>query len=223
MATDARLSTSHLPNPHGYVSCTVVPQAPPLIPAQSLAGIIGLLHRVVAAQIARRRLAGPLIVLICSRLRRIAGRLADIAARLQAGRLRRRAASRRRPAQQPTRPCRKPPLPQGFAWLVRLVQETAGGASQLRHLLAQPEMADFIAAAPQSARPLRSLCWMLGIRPPPGLKPAGSAPAAVPDPPAAADPPAPAATPPGPPSPSRASPPLPPLLHLSGSGPPVQA
>ena len=179
----------------------------------------------MAAQIAGRRLPGPLIILICSRLRRIAGRLAGIAARLQAGRLRRRAAPRPRPAQpaaRPERPRRPRPLPDGFAWLVRLVPDAAGGASQLRHLLAEPEMAAFIAAAPQSARPLRSLCWMLGIRPPPGLNPVRGMPPAAPDPPAAADPPAPAAAPLGPPSPSRASPPLPPLLHLSGCGPPVR-
>ncbi len=73
-------------------------QAAPSIPAQSLASIIELLYRVVAAQIAGRRLAGPPIILICSRLRRIAGRLASIAARLQAGKLRRRAAAHRQPA-----------------------------------------------------------------------------------------------------------------------------
>ena len=173
----------------------------------------------MAARIAGGRPAGPLIILICSRLRRIAGRFAGIAARLQAGRLRRRAAPSPRPAQpaaRPKRPYRPRPLPQGFAWLVRLVPDAANRGSQLQHLLAEPEMAALIAAAPQSRRLLRSLCWMLGVRPPPGLKPARSAPPATPDPPAAA---APIATPP----PSLASPALTALVPPCACGPPVRA
>ena len=200
-------------------------QPAPPAPADRLASVIDLLCRVVAAQIAGRRLAGPLIILICSRLRRIGTRCAAIATRLRTGRLRRRAAPRPRPAPpaaRPQRPHRPGPLPQGFAWLLRLVPETAGGASQLRHLLAQPDMEALIAAAPQAGRPLRSLCRMLGVRPPPGLKPARSAPPAAPDPPTA-NPPAPAAAPLATPPPSRASPPQPPLLPLSACGPPVRA
>ena len=198
-----------------------MPPPPPPIPAQSLESIIDLLYRVVATQIAGRRLAGPLIILICARLRRIAGRHAGIAARLQAGKLRRRAEKRRRPAMPatlPARPRRPRPLPAGFAWLVRMVQETAGGASQLRHLLAQPEMAEFIAAAPQSARPLRSLCWMLGIRPPPGLLTPPATPAAAPD---RAEAPgrAPPASPSDPPKPGAPAPSIP----VRACGPPVPA
>ncbi len=177
------------------------PTAPPA-PADRIAGIIDLLCRSAAAQIAGRRLAGPLIILICARLRRIAHRLTAIAARLQAGKLRRRTVIRRQPAARPTRPTRPRPLPQGRAWLMRLVPEAPAAASQLRYLLAEPEMADFIAAAPQVGRPLRSLCWMLGVRPPPGLKPRRNPPA-EPEPPA---------NPPGTPPPSRAARPLPPRL-----------
>ena len=201
------------------VSISVVTPFPPPAPADRLAGIIDLLCRSAAAQIAGRRLAGPLIILICSRVRRIAGRLAGIAARLQAGKLRRPAATRRQPA-RPKRPYRKRPLPQGRAWLMRLVPEAPAAASQLRHLLAEPEMAAFIAAAPQAGRPLRSLCWMLGVRPPPGLKPAQSTPSAAPAPQAAATRPAQARAPLATPPPSPASPPP---LHPPACGPPVWA
>ena len=204
------------------------PAAPPA-PAERLASIIDLLCRIVAAQIAGRRLAGPLIILICSRLRRIAARFAGIAARLQSGRLRRRSASPPRPAQpatRPNRPDRKRPLPHGFAWLVRLVPQAAAGASQLQYLLAEPDMAALIAAAPQAGRSLRALCWMLGVRPPPGVKPARRAPPAAPDPPAspaAAGPPPRTAAPPIQPPPSRASPPPSPLPPFGACGPPVRA
>jgi hypothetical protein len=41
----------------------------------------------------------------------------------------------------------------------------AGYASQLNHLLAEPEAAALLAASPQAARILRPLCHLLGIRP----------------------------------------------------------
>lgn len=192
-----------------------MPPLPPPAPADRLAGIIDLLCRSVAAQSAGGRLAGPLIILIWSRLRRIAGRFAGLAARFRAGKLVRRAATGRRPA-RPGRPQGKRPLPQGSAWLVRLVPQAAAGASQLRYLLAEPEMAALIAAAPQARRLLRPLCRMLGVRLPPGPPAPGSAPPAAPDPPAAAEPI-------GTPQPLRASPPLRPPPHLRAGFPPVRA
>ena len=48
----------------------------------------------------------------------------------------------------------------------------AGFGCQLQHLLSDPEMVALISAAPQQmGRVLRPLCWMLGIKPPPGLFP----------------------------------------------------
>ncbi len=69
---------------------------------------------------------------------------------------------------------------------MRLVPQTASGASQLQHLLAEPEMAALIAAAPQMGRILRPLCRMLGVRPPPGLRAPPPARAPAPASPAAA-------------------------------------
>ena len=140
------------------------PAAIPAAPAESFARLIDRLCRAVAARGGRGRLAGPLILLVWARLRRIAARFARLAARAQAGAP---LAAPRRPASP--RPGGPPParLPRGFAWLVRLVPEAASGASQLQHLLAAPEMAELLAAAPQAGRLLRPLCRMLGVRPPP--------------------------------------------------------
>lgn len=63
-------------------------------------------------------LAGPLVILIWSRLRRLSGRIVRLAARIEAG-------------TPPAKPCRKratpPPLrlPRGKAWLVRLMRMDA--------------------------------------------------------------------------------------------------
>jgi hypothetical protein len=59
------------------------------------------------------------------------------------------------------------PMPRGRAWLVRLAgYRAAGYGSQLEHLLADPAMAEFVAAVPAAARILRPLCQALGISPP---------------------------------------------------------
>ncbi len=50
---------------------------------------------------------------------------------------------------------------------MRRLPQAAAAASQLQHLLADPAMADLLAAAPQAGRLLRPLCQMLGVRPPP--------------------------------------------------------
>ncbi len=155
------------------------------------AAIIDLLHRAVAARIAGGALAGPLIILICGRLRRMARRFASLAARHVAGRLHIR---RRAPSPRPARRRSGPPgwYPRGHAWLVRLVPAAAGGGSQLQYLLAEPEMADFLAAAPQAGRILRPLCRALGIRPPETLRlkpPARRTPASPPPAASPSDPP----------------------------------
>ena len=186
-----------------------MPHAPPPAPAERLARIIDLLCRAVAARSAGGALAGPFIILIWGHLRRRASRIFRLAARLAAGT--KPASPRIQPA-RPTRP--KPPqrLPRGFAWLVRLVPETASGAAQLQHLLAEPEMAPLL-ASPQMGRLLRPLCRMLGVTPPPEIaKPPPVTPAA----PARATP---RASPPVPP-PRPASPPR---VGPAACGPPVAA
>jgi hypothetical protein len=106
-----------------------------------------------------------------NRLRGIKLTFARLAARIDAGIfVPRRSAKRPQTAQKPRA---KNPLPQSPAWLIKLVPDAAASASQLRFLLADPEMAALLAAAPASAsRPIRSLCRMLGVEIPPILPPA---------------------------------------------------
>jgi hypothetical protein len=152
-----------------YVLVSFMPgTAPPA--ADRFARIIDDLCRAVAAHIARDRTAGPLIVLIWSYLRRKAARFAALAARVRTGTLPAAPAARRRAARPASsRPRQR--LPEGFAWLVRLVPEAACLGSQLQHLLTDPEMAALVSAAPGMARILRPLCRMLAVAPAPGLLP----------------------------------------------------
>ncbi|HET9147372.1 MAG TPA: hypothetical protein VFN77_04940 [Acetobacteraceae bacterium] len=125
-------------------------------------GLCGAVARRVGPRIGFGGIAGPLIILIWSRLRRIATRFTRAATS---------SPTPFRPqaiitAKRPPRPRQPRPhlLPRRKAWLLRLVPETSAGASQLRHFLADPEIAGLLATAPQLHRALRPLCHMLGIR-----------------------------------------------------------
>jgi hypothetical protein len=140
----------------GYVLLLFVTQSASLAPADRFTLIIeGLCHAVAWRGGILGRVAAPLIILIWSRLRRIATRFAHIATT---------APSPARP--RPGRLRRSPPLPlpRRKAWLLRLAPEVASGASQLRHFLADPEVATLLAADPRFGRILRPLCFALGIR-----------------------------------------------------------
>jgi hypothetical protein len=55
-------------------------------------------------------------------------------------------------------------LPRRFGWLVHLVgYQAAGHASQLAHLLGDPEMVALVRDVPQARRILTPLCRMLGV------------------------------------------------------------
>ncbi len=154
-------------------------------------------------------------MLIWSRLRGLAAQVAALAARIEAGR-HRRYPSRRPPRAAPRRHLPRA-LPQSRAWLLPLVPEAASGASQLRHLLAEADMAALLDAAPQMRRLLRPLCRMLGVRLPPGLAAPPAPPPARAAAPRRALPAAPLAAPmPSPPRP-------PPVARPGGCGPPVPA
>jgi hypothetical protein len=142
----------------------------PRTPVECLSTILLWLSGAVDAHCRNGRLAAPLMMLIMNKIRGIKQRFADLAARITAGKF----FSRHRPAAtQRQHTERRPPPPnplQGFAWMIKLVPGTAVYGSQLQYLLAEPEMAALVAAAPTAmGRPLRSLCWMLGISPPPIL------------------------------------------------------
>lgn len=120
--------------------------------------IVGGLCRAVAA--GRGGLSVVLIVLVWGRLRRMAVRFAVLAARPRESGIapvtRVRPVAAKRPAQVR--------LPQGFAWLMRLVPGSAAYASQLQYLLTDPEMVGLLEAAPGIGRVMRPLCQMLGVR-----------------------------------------------------------
>jgi len=107
------------------------------------------------------------ITLIIDRLRTINQQFRRIAARVAAGRFApRRSVPRRQPAARRPRPPSE--LPRHCGWLQPLVPEAVQFRAQLENLLRDPDMAELLAAAPASlGRPLRSLCWMLRLTPPP--------------------------------------------------------
>jgi hypothetical protein len=141
---------------------------PPCPPAERFATLILWLSKAVTAQTGWG-LSLQLIALITGRLRRISQRFAYIAARVAAGTY----CARRRTAPPRKRPGQPPPqnkLPNAFGWLLPLEPQAVVYRSQLEHLLREPGMAALLAAAPAALRrPLRSLCWMLRVTPPPTL------------------------------------------------------
>jgi hypothetical protein len=154
-------------------------------PAERLALLIDGLCAAIAAQGARGLLTVPLMLLLWSRLRRMAHRARRLAIRIAAGAPLATPRPRTAPRAAPSRPYVR--LPRGVTWLVRVVPGTAIGAATLASLLDDPAMAA-IAHTPPMRRLLRPLCRMLGVRPLPTPGPVTPAARAVPSPPA--DPPA---------------------------------
>jgi hypothetical protein len=148
---------------------------PNLTLTDRFAQLIGGLHRALSKQSNTQcRTAGPLLVLVWNRLCGIRRRFTALAARVRAGTLPaaappRARAARPRPAAAPDQP-RLPSLSCG--WLLRLVPEPwhlNAWRTPLQELLADPEMAAVLQAAPQMGRILRPLCHMLHEEPPPYL------------------------------------------------------
>jgi hypothetical protein len=161
----------------------------------------------------------PLMQLILTKLHFIIKRFRRLTDRIKAGKIYRRtkpSAPRRNGGKRA--PAKYNPLPTHRRWLFRLAREDAAGAAgELRAMLADPEMAKLLAAAPGPMwRTIRPLCWMLGVERPAALP-------APPDPktglPRPCQPPRPLPAlppwtwrpdPPQPPSPSQSSPTHPP-------------
>ena len=126
------------------------------------------LRRAVAARIAGGAMQAAMIMMVWSRLRRIETRVLALIAAIRAGRVRTQRVGVERRAVRPSVP-RLPSvshLPRGFAWLLPMVPyEAAGFASQLRHVLSDPEMVGLLAASPRLGEILRPLCRMLGLEP----------------------------------------------------------
>jgi hypothetical protein len=143
--------------------------SPHSAPAERFAALLRWLGYALDTRYHAGILAAPLFILLQNRIRVIKLRFVRLAARLAAGNFVPRKSSGPRPGRPQGR---KNLLPSGPCWLIKMVPEAAASASQLRILLADPEMAALLAAAPASAgRPIRSLCRMLGVEIPPILAP----------------------------------------------------
>jgi hypothetical protein len=166
--------------------------------------IVAGLQKAAAARAGRDHAVAPLVMLLWTRLARLTARLTArfdaLVARLAAGHS--PAGRPAAPARPRTRSARKAPaaglrLPRGQAWLIRLLPgEAASYGCQLQALLADPQMAALLAAAPEAGRILRPLCRLLAITPEgllalpsaagkPAPKPRPAKPAPPPEPPSA--------------------------------------
>ncbi len=155
--------------------------APPRPPAERFATLTESVAKALAAEGLRLGLVAPWLALVWCKLRSTGARILRIAAALEAGTLRLsppRHLPPLPPRMEDTAPrpdhakARRKAIPTGFGWLLRRVTALSFGRSQLEYLLAEPDMAELIAAAPQVAHHLRPICRMLGVKPPPGLFPA---------------------------------------------------
>ena len=160
--------------------------SPTPTPVEKFACIMRGLTLAVAARSMWGPLSSALLILIQGRFYRIRHQIYRLIERIQAGTYVPRRAARRRAAAAGR--ARQPgPLTYSFGWLEPLLPETIQFRAALHTLLQDPEMVALIQAAPAAmGRPLRSLCWMLRLQPPPILarpRPAAPPPAPPPDPP----------------------------------------
>jgi hypothetical protein len=121
------------------------------------------LAELVAKQFLRDPSLKPLIPPLWTYLKRSAVRFGRLMTRVATNRLPKPCAPRPdRPKPDTPRPTN--PIPTGRAWLIRaLGYDAVHYASQLDHLLAEPGVADLLAACPAAARILRPLGRMLGL------------------------------------------------------------
>ena len=150
----------------------------PRPPAERFAILVEGVAKALAAEGLRLGLVAPWLALVWCKLRSTGARILRFAAAIEAGTLR-LGPPRPLPPLMPlteAKPAaskaRRKDIPQGFGWLLRRVTALSFGRSQLEYLLAEPDMAELIQAAPQVAHHLRPICRMLGVKPPPGLFPA---------------------------------------------------
>ena len=162
-----------------------VTTAPPNSIALRFARIIVGLREAVADCGGRRRLAGPLVARLWTRLGKMSLRFTALVEHLmQFGAdapprksPQPRAADAPRkprvdPANRPMRPTDSPLRLSGrYAWLAVMHLDGAAAGSQLRFLLADPEALALLAASPRLRKLLRPLCHMLALALPPMPKP----------------------------------------------------
>lgn len=123
------------------------------------ARILGALAALIAARFLRRPDLLALIVPLWRWLNRAVRRLERAVARPVVARATGKQQEHTAPA-----PAARMRLPGGRGWVVRVLgYEAVGYASQLQHLLCEPEMQALLAAMPAVGRVLRPVCRMLGV------------------------------------------------------------
>ncbi len=136
-------------------------------PFLSLSALIGLLRGSIGGWGLRGWLSTALVLLLYRRLGEIARRMDGLAGRFVAGTVRRRGADAPVAAEGSGRvrqAVAERIWPGDFGWLVKAARwHAAGFGSQLRTVLAEPEMVALLAACPQAVRVLRPLCRMLAV------------------------------------------------------------
>lgn len=158
------------PTPRGTIS-QLAPQARSAIGAR-LAFSFGGLRAEFGANAPRFGVAQLLAIFVINFLGRVFARLDRLALLWETGRLPSPRPSRARVRQPNAEPATSPAeprlrMPTGHAWLARAGYHFRGYANQIQHLLHNdPELAAFLAAAPQAGRILRPLCRALGIAAP---------------------------------------------------------
>ena len=144
--------------PRTPLPCHIQARLPDL--AVKLAAILGPLAAAVAAGFLRRPALVGLIPALWRRLTHVARRFAAVRGAAAPG----KAEGVRQRPMRAMAVVALVRLPTRRGWLVEaLGYQAAGYASQLAHLLAQPEMRAVLDAAPGFGRVLRPICWMLGI------------------------------------------------------------
>ena len=117
----------------------------------------------------RDRARTAFLFFIWQRIGRTATRFENLFARWRNGTLPKPRTTPRPPRPiTPTTPAPPFRLPRSRAWLIREMQchHVNGRAGTLEYFLANPDLPEFLAAAPQARRLLRPLCHMLGLQMP---------------------------------------------------------
>jgi hypothetical protein len=127
-----------------------------------LSAALRTILRGVMAALGAWGLEAEIAVLLHRRIAHAAARIERMLARFRAGRLRRIADRKARNGA--IRRGRVDTLPKRFGWLVIAGGHRAAGfGSQLRAVLAEPEMTALLAASPEAVRILRPLCRALAV------------------------------------------------------------
>ena len=148
-------------------------------PVEMIAARLRLILHGLRSVLGLWRLDGAVVVRVSAQAGRAFGQIERMLLRFRAGTLR---APVLRPMTHPAAPPATPPathsdtptakvartrrmvLPRKFGWLVMAGKHQAAGyASQLQHLMAEPEMAALLEACPRARQILRPLCRALAI------------------------------------------------------------